>query len=169
MMDTVHQYFIDHPEHREGVWKAIFAYHVPSEDVLQTGGAHKFHGGARWHRCMWCRRSREEVRHDDLPPECQSRPAEFRSIADVLRDEEARYCALLARAVDVVPRVIAKKGLSGETLAILHHTYGYDPEVVAGVVDVPPVLMKAYYAKMEEERERSRAAFKPEVITAQAS
>jgi hypothetical protein len=55
--------------------------------------------------------------------------------------------------------------MSGETLAILHHTHGYDPETVDGVVPVPPQIMTDYYTAMETERDRSRAAIVREVIT----
>lgn len=55
--------------------------------------------------------------------------------------------------------------MSGETLAVLHHTHGYDPETVDGVVSVPPQIMADYHTAMETERDRSRAAIVREVVT----
>lgn len=57
-------------------------------------------------------------------------------------------------------------GMSGETLAVLHHTHGYDPETVAGVVNMPPPqILTDYYQAMETEKERSRAAIVRTVIS----
>jgi alanyl-tRNA synthetase len=104
------------------------------------------------------------VRWDDLPPQCQKRP-ELPDIADTIQGEEEKAFALLDKATREVPKIVAKRGMSGETLAVLHHTHGYDPETVDGVVSVPPQIMADYYTAMETERDRSRAAIVREVVT----
>ena len=58
-------------------------------------------------------------------------------------------------------------GMSGETLASLHHTYGYDPETVSGIVEVPAEIMDEYNTRMETERSRSRSAIVRTVLIAQ--
>ena len=55
-------------------------------------------------------------------------------------------------------------GVTGESLSILHHTYGHDPEVVSAIIEVSPEIMKDYYKKMEEERVRSRSSQKKQII-----
>ena len=116
--------------------------------------------------CFWCGRTRENVRWDDLPAECQSRPSDAElGISESLESEEKKAHAIHEKAKVHVPRLVTKMGMSGETLATLHHTHGYDPETVSGVVDVPPEIMEAYNASMETERSRSRDAIVREVIS----
>ena len=86
-------------------------------------------------------------------------------IKDEVLNEEQKAFALLARAEKEVPKLVTKLGMSGETLATLHHTYGYDPETVASIVPVLPHILAAYHAAMETERARSRAAQVKEVVT----
>lgn len=160
--EIVLKYFREHPEMRDGVMKAYYAYNV--SHFRCNPKAHNFGSALRESACRWCGRTREQVRWDDLPPECARRPF-VPEIDDVIRGEEQKAFALLARAKKDVPKLVAKLGLSGETLARLHHTYGYDPETVAGIVDVPPKMLSDYHAEMETERARSRAAQMKEVIT----
>ncbi len=86
-------------------------------------------------------------------------------VADVIRGEEENFYALLARAEKDVPKLVAKLGLNGETLAVLYHTYGHDPETVAAFVDVPPKMLADYHVAMETEKARSRASQKQTVVT----
>jgi hypothetical protein len=51
-------------------------------------------------------------------------------ISDVLREEEGKAMALFDRAKSVVPKFLKKHGLSGQSLTTLHHTHGYDPDIV---------------------------------------
>ncbi len=162
-MNTVHEYFDKHPEARDDVWKATQAYHIPH--FRMDGGAHNFSGFHRDAECVWCGRSRELVRWDDLPPECQNRPAWADvPIDDTILGEEQKFFALLTRAEKEVPKLIERHGMSGETLALLHHTHGYDPETVSGVVNVPAELLAEYNDRMERERAMSRAAQVKEII-----
>lgn len=160
---VVEKYFGEHPGAKDEVVKAHFAYHI--QHIRDNPGAHHFAGPWRHCECHWCGRSREQVRWDDLPAQCQHRP-ELPDIAGTIRGEEERAFALSDKATREVPKLVAKLGMSGETLAILHHTHGYDPETVAGIVDVPPQMLTDYHTAMEEERCRSRAAFVRDVITA---
>lgn len=156
------QYFRENPEARDGVIKAYYAYHVPHFRCDST--AHNFSGSMRESGCVWCGRTREQVRWDELPPECAKRPL-MPEIEDVILREERKAFALLALAEKGVPKLVAKLGMTGETLAVLHHTHGYDLETVASIVDVPPQILSDYHAAMETERARSHAAQVKEVIT----
>ena len=51
-------------------------------------------------------------------------------------------------------------------MAILHHTYGYDPEIVAGSVDITSETKAAYEVAMEQESARSKAAQVKTIIKA---
>ena len=155
-------YFSEHPAAKDEVMKAYFAYHT--QHIRDNPGAHNFAGPWRDCECQWCGRSRELVRWDDLPPQCQKRP-EPPDIADTIRGEEEKAFALLDKANREVPKLVAKLGMKGETLAVLYHTHGYDPETVDGVVPVPPQIMEDYHTAMETERDRSRAAIVREVVT----
>jgi hypothetical protein len=162
----VEKYFEEHSDAKDEVVKAYFAYHA--HHIRDNPGAHNFAGPWRDCECRWCGRSRELVRWDDLPAQCQKRP-ELPNIVEVLGREVAMFEALLEKAKTHVPKIIAKLGMSGETLAVLHHTHGYDPETVDGVVPVPPQIMVDYHAAMETERERSRTAIVREVIAVRAA
>jgi len=162
-MSIAHKYFQEHPEAKGGVMKAYYAYHAPHFRLEPKG--HNFNSGSPTSKCAWCGRSREMVRHDDLPPECQKRP-EMLDVADVLRSEEEKAFALLAKAESDVPKLVAKMGMSGEALAVLHHTYGHDPEIVAALVDVPQQMLEDYHIAMATEKDRSRAAHKKVTVTA---
>ena len=158
----VEKYFEEHPDAKDEVKKAYFAYHT--QHIRDNPGAHNFAGPWRDCECAWCGRSRESVRWDDLPAQCQKRP-ELPDIADTIRGEEEKAFSLLEKATREVSKIVAKLGMSGNTLAILHHTHGYDPETVDSVVPVPPHIMADYHATMETERERSRVAIVREVVT----
>lgn len=163
MKDIVTKFFNDHPELRDGVMKAYFAFHVPH--FRCDPKAHNFGSSLRESACRWCQRTREQVRHDDLPAGCASRPP-IPEIEDVILGEEHTAFALLARAQKEVPKLVKRLGMNGETLAVLHHTHGYDPETVASIVSVPPQMLADYHRLMELERSRSRAAQVKEIIYA---
>ena len=86
-------------------------------------------------------------------------------VADVIRGEEEAAHALLGKAERDAKKLVSKMGMSGETLAVMHHTYGHDPETVATVIDVPPQMLAGYHAAMEMEKARCRAAQKKTVVT----
>lgn len=157
------QYFQDKPSAKDGVIKAYYAYHAPHCRLTRDG--HNFTSGSRESKCSWCGRSRELVRHDNLPAECQHRP-NMPDVADVIRSEEVNAFALIDKAERDANKLVDRIGMSGQTLAILHHTYGHDPETVAAVIDVPEQILTDYHAAMEVERERSRVARKPTVVIA---
>lgn len=166
-MTTPQTYFRDHPDARDGVLKAYYAYHAPHFRCEPTLPLHNFTNAARWSRCAWCGRSREEVRHDDQPAHCTRRP-DLPTVTDVLRGEEVRALAMTERAARDVPAVLRKLGMTGEALAVLHHTYGHDPETVATIATVPQQLLADYHAAMDAERERSKAAHVRERVTAES-
>jgi hypothetical protein len=165
LRQIVAEYFRENPAARDGVMKAFHAYHVPH--FRCDSQAHNFGSSLRGSSCLWCGRTREQVRWDELPPECAKRPP-VPEIKDVILGEERKVFALLYRAEKDVPQLVAKLGMNGATLAVLHHTHGYDPETVASIVDVPPPMLEDYHTAMEAERARSRSAQVKEVITARA-
>lgn len=158
----VEGYFKEHPDAKDEVMKAHFAYHT--QHIRDNPGVHNFAGPWRDCECQWCGRSREMVRWDDFPPQCQHRP-KLPDIAETIRGEEEKAFALLEKAGKEVTLLVAKLGgMSGETLAVLHHTHGYDPETVDGIVDVPSSIIADYNAAIERERERSREAIVRKVV-----
>jgi len=164
-MTTAFKYFEDHPSERDGVMKAYYAYHAPHFRLEPKG--HNFGSALRESQCHWCGRSRETVRWDDLPAECCARPS-LPDIEETIFSEEEKAFVLLERAVYDVPRLVSKLGMSGDTLAILHHTHGFDAETVSCIVDVSPQMLSDYHVAMELERERSRGAQVKDVISAAA-
>lgn len=214
LLPIVEKYFEDHPEAKDGVMKACYAWH----DDIDAPYRHVFVGKERNSECRLCGRSREQVRYDDLPEPCavaqkaadmngvhrfggsapwtrcihcdqtreelddwiQPEPGGYgykrcpkykvTDIKGTLYAEEVKFLKLLERAEKEVPRIIKKLGgMSGETLAVLRHTHGYDPETVDGVVNVPTQIIADYHAAMETERDRSRAAIVREVVTARTT
>jgi alanyl-tRNA synthetase len=104
---------------------------------------------------MWCDRSREQVRWDEFQPECSARP-ELPDIETVIHNEEAMFNALIQKGKEFIPKFIKKHGMSGESLAILHHTHGYDPETVISVVEFDErEHLPGYEAAMAEHRRKS--------------
>lgn len=155
-------YFKANPEAKDDVMAAYYAYHAGHFRTEPFG--HNFTSGLRESKCVWCNRSREMVRHDELPPICLNRP-DLKDVAEVIRDEEVIAFGLFAKAEADVKRAVAKRGMSGDTLAILYHTHGHDPETVAAITEVSPQAMADFYANMEVERARSRASMKRTVVT----
>jgi hypothetical protein len=164
LRQTVAEYFRVNPAARDSVMKAYYAYHAPHFRLEPKG--HNFLNGSRESKCSWCGRSRELVRHDDLPAECQKRP-EMPNVTDAIRSEEEKAYALLAKAERDAKKVVAKMGMNGETLAVLHHTYGHEPESILTAIELAP-LRPAYEAAMEKEKARSRGAQVKIPITVQA-
>lgn len=159
-------YFGQHIEAKDEVIKAYYAYHAPHFRLDES--AHNFTNGSREAKCLWCGRSREDVRWDNLPYNCLKRP-ELNDPQVVLKEEEENYLKLLGKAEQEIPKLIKRINgddtLDGRTLSILHHTYGYEPEVVAGVIDFPNEMLLEYHKEMEIERERSRARQEKKIIT----
>lgn len=146
-----------------------------AEKAADMNGVHRFGASAPWTRCIHCDQTREEL-DDWLQPKLggygykQCPKYKATDIKGTLYAEEVKFLKLLERAEKEVPRIIKKLGgMSGETLAILHHTHGYDPETVDGVVPVPSHIMTDYHTAMETERERSRAAIVRKVVTVQTT
>lgn len=166
-MTTAQQYFADHPNEKEGVLKAWYAYHAPHFHVMPDVPLHNFTSSQRWSKCSWCGRTREEVRHDEKTGRCLGRPNDIPSIKDVLRDEEEKFGGLMEKARTVVPGFLKRHELNGETLAILHHTHGYDPETVEAMGYIVTSQMRQdYEIFMEKERKRSQASHKKEIVMA---
>lgn len=146
------EYFDQHAEAKDGINKAGFAFHTERNEP----GGHYFLSSLRESACHWCGRTREDVRYDDLPGPCENHqyPPDIKGI---ITGEEQRYFNLLKKGKEFIPKFISKYGMSGESLAVLHNTHGYDIETVGGIVEVPRDMVSEYDAVMERERSKSRA------------
>lgn len=147
------KYFTDHPEALDAVRKAYYAYHAPHPRL--DSKAHFFDSDSRKSRCVWCDRSREQVRWDEFQPECSSRQ-HLPYIKETILTEENMFHALIEKGKDFIPKYIDKHGMSGQSLAILHHTHGYDPETVISVMEFDErEHLPGYEAAMAEHRRKS--------------
>lgn len=155
-------YFDSHPDARDGVIKAYYAYHAGH--FRTNPYAHNFPNEARECKCAWCGRSRQEVRQDDLPPYCMSRP-ELPDVAETIHAEELKAFKLLENAEPIVQKTVTKEGLSGATLAYLKQTHGIDPDFACDILGVPFESHRQQYEQEQQKHsELARAAFKPEVV-----
>ena len=127
MKPIVEAYFLDHPECRDEVMHAFFAYHCTH--FRDHPKAHNFTNGYRVCACRWCGRTREDVRWQDASPHYSQRPPVL-DIQDTIMEEENRFQRLLKRANVEVPKLI-ERGVSGKEL---HATYGFDDDTVASVL-----------------------------------
>ena len=148
-MSTARTYFAEHPDAMDEVRKATFAYHF--NHIRAHPEAHNFGSVLPSAACRWCGRTREQVRWDDLPPECSDRP-ELPEVAATIAAEERKAWARVAAAEEEVPALIAK----GLSLADLHRTHGFDPDTVATVSPVSAAMLAQYEQDMAGERELSR-------------
>jgi len=171
------KYFAEHPEEKDGVLKAWYAWLSPEWWHKRTMPLHNFPSSERNSCCVFCGRSREEVRYDELSPRCLSSPVgkilskpEIKPIKETLREEEIGFNTLIEKGKQFIPKFIEKNKLNGRTLAILHHTHGYEPETVATVCgfEITPHMVD-YEVAMNEERSRSRAKQKKEIIVAKTA
>lgn len=171
---------------QDDVWKATYAYHDPKLD-----DAHYFLNnylvdnkivGDREESCLRCGRTREQIRWDELQPECKGTKVlpefnpyfGFREKADkvksVLLEEEKRFAALLEKGKIEIPILFKKYGENGAALAILHHTHGYDIETSFEVLNIELKsenaikLENEYNLAMERERNLSKSKQKKEII-----
>lgn len=143
----------------------------PSFSKTGPVGFHRFGGSAPWATCVHCGETRENL-NDSI----QTIPGGYGfklcpcyqevDILKTIREEEGRFSSLLERAKTFVPKITGKRGMSGETLAFLHRTHGFDVETVASVVEVTPEAEAEYEKIMEDERSMSRGAFRPKPIQA---
>lgn len=154
-------YFLENPSAKDEVYKAFFAYNIVH--FREHPKAHNFTNGRRECKCLWCGRSRELVRWDGLPPECLQRPS-LKEIDEIIFSEEVKYLELLNKAETEVKKCFEKNQLNGKNLALLHHTYGYDPEVASGFIKISPEIHEEYFQEMSRHKDISKKDYKPEVI-----
>lgn len=165
-MNIAQQYFADHPEAKDEVMRAFWAYHGPHHRL--TEGAHNFPGIARSSVCVACGRSREMVRWDDLPPTCQA--WKFIDIAGVIKNEEEKFLRLQVGSRELILKKYSDASkLTGEILSMLHHTHGIDPTTVEDVLELnlPAALHEDYLAAYEKHSETGTKGLKREVIKVQ--
>ncbi len=159
-------YLADHPEVKAEINRAILAYH---SDRWTLGG-HLFSGvyipgqlgGGSESVCQWCGRSREQIRWDDLPPKCAGRPKDADMyVGVVMRREEQLFARVIERASQMAVK-IDPTTLTGEELAIIHHTHGIDPSMLeialmeAGCGPLPQDLHDAYQVAYDQHRQTGK-------------
>ena len=155
-------YFEQHPEMKDWVVKANYAWR---ENYQANPLAHKFPTAERTSCCVWCGRSREEVRHDELPAGCAQRP-EPPDTAGIIKGEEESVFALMKRAETLVPKLLDKHGIKGATLFLLHSTHGIDPDMIYDLFGMrfEDEVMADYRRLQQEDQEKSRQAIKRQEI-----
>ncbi len=130
---TAVTFFNEHPEARRSVVKAAYAY---AKDEMQNTG-HRFKASRKWgvirrkepECCIFCGRSREDVRWDELPAHCLQRTT-MESISDVVLEEEVKYQQLLERGKTEIPKLL-KRGIPRQ---VMWETYGYDDDTINRIV-----------------------------------
>ena len=165
MKNIVNQYFVEHPQSKDEVMKAYYAYHIPHYRLNPK--SHNFLNGSRYSACVWCHRTREQVRWDDLPPECDSIPDDAHSlIEDVILKEEQQYVRLSNRSESIIKKILKERKMSGSTLAFIKQTYGILPEDVCDILDIDYEVSLRKDFEMEEEKHSNlgKTSFKPEIV-----
>jgi hypothetical protein len=164
MIAIVAGYFNDHPEMKQGVMKAYYAWHGGHFRTTDLP-VHNFLSSQRWAKCMWCSRTREEVRWDELPASCDCRPQEIKSIQEVIFEETKKYQLLLDRSEKTTVSYFKHHVMSGKALASLKQTHGINPEDACDIMDVSFTELKMDYdAENELHSNKGKAAFKPTPI-----
>lgn len=127
-------------------------------------GPHRFGGSAPWIKCIFCDNTREELQDSiqDIPGGYGFKNCtKYREIdiAAVLETEETKFQHTQDKAQKIVPTYIEAHGLSGSSLAILHHTHGVVPELASIILDeeFDEQLIHDYETEMLVEKNRSRA------------
>lgn len=168
----IQKWFADHPEHKDGLERATYAYNMNHRER----GAHYFAGSWREAPCRWCGQTREGVRWDwyGKPPTCEARPKwADESIESVIAREEMQFEKVLGRAKKLAAEIDVAK-LTGEELARMHHTYGVDPSMLeVALMDeersLPQRLHDDYQRAYAEHRETGRRGLVRAVIVAKTA
>ena len=137
----------------DGLRRATLAYHQEFSNLYP--GSHRFCSDSRTATCNVCGRTRENVRWGEQIPLC----AEWKpcDIEGACLQEEQRYRELLSTANQLVPKLLrGVVEVTGDLLAKIHHTYGFDPEVVSNFIEVDESLMKDYLNAMAKHSAVSR-------------
>jgi len=156
---------------RDDVVRATYAFHL-SGDLLagKTGEAVSAHNwrrcnGRREATCVWCGRSRKDVRYGEGDPRCQNRP----DIRAIIEREEWQTAAWLNRCKNTVGKALKRLPLNGQTLAFIHETHGYTPQETLEVIGetLTLELLSEYEKARVEQSAAGRRGFKPKVVTGQ--
>lgn len=157
-------YFATHPEAkadatRKGELLMRQDWHASHRYTHKDGETMCWVCGQDWHakdlrRCPGFNR----VETEDAPTKTKR----------ILADEHALYMETIARCERMVRRRHKDwSTLTGEKIAVLHHTHGCGVEELEWILDstIPRQLLADYEAAMDNERARSRAAQVKEIIT----
>jgi len=170
--EIVNSYLVGHPEAKDEIRHAMFAYNT--EHFSQCPGAHHFATSFHVHEnrqeeCFWCKRTREQIRWSDLPPECAARPESAdESIKSIIDKEIALFSKVLERAKKIALSLDIKT-ITGEDLARLHHTHGVDPSMLeCALIELdkrlPETAHQEYLAAYGKHRQTGAIGAKPKQI-----
>ena len=119
MTELQQKYYEEHPELRDSVLKAWYAWLAPEWWHDRVMPLHNFPSKERNSFCVFCGRSREEVRYDELSPRCLNSPVgkilaepEKKPIKETLREEEIGFNTLIEKGKKFVPKFIEKNKLT---------------------------------------------------------
>lgn len=157
----VKEFLLKNPNERHHVKRASYAYH----DGATLPKMHRFLNSTREAPCHKCGRSREEVRWDDLPPECAG--AELRSISNIIKEEELRFEKVINRTKNFI-----QGSLNGDSLCHIHNTFGITKEMIndalsyEGRQPLSAAVLKDYETCYEEHKNTGLKGLKKEVVKA---
>lgn len=128
-----YEYVLSNSDAHDSIMKATYAFHFPND--RSNPYSHTFTNGSRESKCIYCGRSREEVRWDNLPPRCNRKP-EFVETSIVLDKEYDLYQKMIENG----RKICLKKWnqiseINGGDLCWLKNTHGFGLEDVEGVYE----------------------------------
>lgn len=155
------EYCRKHPEARASII-AAGRRSEGGEDAQAHQGLHQFTGSAPWAKCIYCGITREMT--------TSQKCAKYKSPADicaVIKKEEELFEKTLERARKIAT-TLNMETITGEELAVLHHTHGIDPSMleVAMVRVFPERLICSYEEYYKEHKATGRRGFKRAILVA---
>lgn len=162
------EWMLTKPENVDLLAHAHYAYHANCREPF----AHNFTNGQRGCKCVWCGRSRMDVRWEDADPRCKNRPSYMdETVESVIVKESVAFAKIIDKA-KVVASKLNISTLTGSELAEIHHTHGIDPTILEsalmelGLPTIPQRLHDAYEVEYDKHRSSGAAGQKYIVIVA---
>lgn len=126
---TAKNYFTTNPDAIDDVMKATYAYHLNPREI---DNAHYFTGEVS--NCLWCNRSKLQVRWDNLPYSCQKRPTNaFPNITLTIKSEEEKYLRQLNKMDSILSKHTT---INANLLFEMKRTHGFQPDDVMDFFDI---------------------------------
>lgn len=173
--DIYNEYFLDNKENSDNMNRAIEAWqdhlstHVFDKKFIELSPeGTPIHNTTQEHYdyckdavCVNCGQSRLEIRWGDGNPFC-SNAQKLNNISDTIKSEENLYFELLNSASIKLPKIIKEKfndKIDAKTLVTLQTTYGYEVDIVAGILDIdiePMMLDYEYHMAIHKENSKNK-------------